>query len=245
MNRNSEARWDLFDSEEYESHNYAILRKEDDWILQKAVAFYRELEPGLDVVDVGTGPNLTPILAALPRARTITVWEYSATNVEWLQRVVAQPSLPENWAIVCHRLAELSSEYRDPSTILHELRSALTVRRESIFALPREAWDVATMEFCAESITSDRDEFVRGCEAFVGAVRAHGSIFATFMERSEGYSVGDVSFPAVPVTSNDLEEIFGPHVTNLEITHIPISVAIRTGYTGMLLLTARINARRT
>jgi hypothetical protein len=38
----------------------------------------------LDVVDVGTGPNLIPLFCALPRARRLTAWEYAESNVALL-----------------------------------------------------------------------------------------------------------------------------------------------------------------
>jgi hypothetical protein len=54
-------------------------------------------ETNLDFVDVGTGPNLIPLFCALPRARSLTVWEYAESNVAWLKADLAGDAMRPQW----------------------------------------------------------------------------------------------------------------------------------------------------
>ncbi len=54
--------------------------------------------PPLETIDIGTGPNLFPLLCALPRASRLTAWEFSASNVAWLEAELRAPQLRPQWS---------------------------------------------------------------------------------------------------------------------------------------------------
>ena len=84
---NAAYRWAQFDSEAYFQHYYGEPHADDDLVIRHAVEAMKRAPPTnaeLEMVDVGTGPNLIPLFCALPRARKLTVWEYAESNVAWL-----------------------------------------------------------------------------------------------------------------------------------------------------------------
>jgi hypothetical protein len=122
--------------------------------------------------------------------------------------------------------------------------AALAQRTEvvqgSIFDLPQRTWDAATMFFCAESITAEQREFERACRAFARAVRPGGVLAAAFLAGSNGYRVGELDFPAVSVTAATLARAFEASAGDIQVTGIgAMGEEIRSGYSGMLFLTAR------
>jgi hypothetical protein len=66
---NADYQWAEFDSEAYFQHYYGEPHPDDDRVIRCAVEAFKRVPPlgaELDVVDVGTGPNLIPLFCTLP-----------------------------------------------------------------------------------------------------------------------------------------------------------------------------------
>jgi hypothetical protein len=236
---NRDFAWDSFDPERYVAHYYADPHPDDDEVLRLtcgalASAGRRDLE----VIDVGTGPNLFPLFAALPVARRLTVWEYAPSNLAWLHKELVGQVLRPPWTHFWE--VARSAHGAGPEDPMAPLAASTEVCQGSIYELPARRWDAATMFFCAESITERQDEFERACAAFAGAVRPGGVLAAAFLAGSRGYRVGEEDFPALSVGVTELERAFAAHAREIRVTPIGARTEeIRSGYTGMLFLTAR------
>ncbi len=240
---NEDFAWSRFDPEAYVAHYYADPHPDDDRVVRltaealAAGAGAREIE----CVDVGTGPNLFPLLAALPVASRVTAWEYSEANVLWLRKELAGGRLRAPWTHFWSIAQSAHDRARaDIAEPIQALNAKADIVQGSIFDLPARNWDAATMFFCAESITERQDEFERACAAFAGAVRPGGVLAAAFLAGSRGYQVGTEDFPAVSITPDSLEAAFASLAENISVTLIgDRAEEIRSGYTGMIFLTAR------
>ncbi len=240
---NADYQWNEFDSEAYFQHYYGEPHPDDDLVIRHAVEALCRLVPspgaGLDVVDVGTGPNLIPFFCALPKAARLTAWEYAASNVAWLKAELLKDELRPQW----QHFWRVAREAYGPSERLADdpipaLRRKVCIEQGSIFDLPRHRWDAATMFFCAESITGRMDEFERACEAFAGAVKPGGALVAAFLVRSGGYEVAGRQFPVLALSAERIEAVFNGIADRVEARHIGIvEREIRSGYAGFVLLT--------
>jgi hypothetical protein len=239
---NADYSWDEFDTEAYFTHYYRELHPDDERVIRRTVAALAAATPAgdaLDVVDVGTGPNLFPLFAALPRASRLTVWEYAPTNVAWLKAEIERddmrPQFEEFWAVVRDAWGSARAL---PDNPYPALRAKADIRRGSIFDLPERQWDAGTMFFCADSITERLEEFDRACGCFARAVKPGGVLAAAFLLRSGGYVVADRDFPVLTLTTPDIAAVFDRLATNIEVEEIGIvEEEIRSGYSGMLFLT--------
>lgn len=240
--RNEDFAWTRFDPEAYVAHYYAEPHPDDDDVVRRtAAALAAAGQTDLDVVDVGTGPNLFPLFAALPIAKRLTAWEYAESNIAWLRKELARDALRAPWdhfwqvAASAHAPDKLPKG--DPTALLREKTEVV---QGSIFDLPRRRWDAATMFFCAESITARQDEFERACAAFAGAVRSGGVLAAAFLAGSRGYRVGEEDYPAVSITEASLRSAFEGLAEDIELAAIgQMGEEIRSGYSGMVFLRAR------
>ena len=235
--KNSDFPWDEFDPIAYQKHNYEVLRADDRQILTRTRDFFtvmdgRDGRDGKDGVDVGTGANLYPAMTMLPWCREISMIEHSAGNVAWLEEEVIDYSVlwDQYWEVLCD--VPMYAKVAEPRQALAE-RSV--VRKGSVFDLPRRTWDVGTMFFVAESISSQRSEFEAAVGCFLDALRP-GAPFATaFMEGSRGYQVGDHEYPAVPIEAPDLLRLLESGADEVVVERIGmVDTALRVGYTGML-----------
>jgi hypothetical protein len=242
--RNADYRWAEFDSEAYFQHYYGEPHQDDDRVIRLAVAAMKSAPPigaELDVVDVGTGPNLFPLFCTLPRARRLTAWEYAESNVAWLEAELARPEARWQW----RHFWDVAREAWEPDCRLPEdptslLRERCTISRGSVFELPKRRWDAATMFFCAESITGSRDEFEAACAAYARCAKPGGMLAAAFLVRSGGYIVADRPFPVLHVTAEEIEETFARHADILKAEQVGIvEREIRSGYSGFVFITGR------
>ena len=241
---NADYAWAKFDSEAYFQHYYGDPHPDDDRVIQCAVAALKRAAPlggDLDIVDIGTGPNLIPFFCALPRARSLTAWEYADSNVAWLNAELQRADLRSQWQHFwgVTRTA-YGQDWRLPDQPMRALRATCAVMRGSVFELPERRWDAATMFFCAESITEKYDEFVQAVAAFAKCVRPGGMLAAAFLVRSGGYEVSGRRFPVLHLSADAIETVFGMYADDATCDRIGIvEQEIRSGYSGFVFLTGR------
>jgi len=237
---NDDAPWDRFDSDDYFWHNYGHLRHDDAQIIEIVADFFVHCfdrsQPGnlAKAIDVGSGTNLYPALTMLPFASRVTLFERSPSNRQWLIDAVNEPqgSWNEFWkAIAADR--PTYQRIRDP---LDVLAGRAWVTKGNVFALEPNQFDLGTMFFVAESITTRDDEFRRATQNFVGSLVPGAPFAAAFMRRSGGYFVGSTFFPAYSIDTVDVESCLPPIARMSQIKRVD-SDDLRDGYSGMIVAT--------
>lgn len=239
---NADYQWSEFDSEAYFQHYYGEPHADDDLVIYRAVKALKQAPPTgeeLDVVDVGTGPNLIPLFCALPRARRLTAWEFAESNVAWLQAELRRHEMRSQWRHFWGVTREAyGSEWHLPDDPTSLLQHRCSIKQGSIFDLPERRWDAATMFFCAESITERHDEFEAACAAFVRCVKRGGALIAAFLVRSSGYNVAGRAFPVLQLSVDSIESTFSDFATEVKSEQIGIVPReIRSGYSGFVFVT--------
>jgi len=235
---NDDFNWDAFDSASYVEHNYAESHQNDlKFVARMRDFFVKEFEnrPGVPRgIDVGAGANLYPSLSMLPFCRELTLIDYAATNVKWLEDELKSgytATWDPFWKILSKH--HLYDEIEDPRL---ELASKALVQQGSVFHLDGEEWDMGTMFFVAESLTERIDEFHGAVASFMHALKPGAPFVAAFMENSTGYSVDDQPFPAVQIRDTDVRDSLEPWTQHYDGYRLDVGKAIRPGYTGMILV---------
>jgi hypothetical protein len=243
--RNDAAPWSDFDANGYWKFNYATVLPEDAQIIRRASSFLAGACGGRPqaarAVDVGAGANLYPALLMLPWAAHIIFTEYAESNLGWLAENLADAPGEWAWQPFWNLLANLPG-YQRISRPRHRLATSSTVRHLSIFDLPRRTWDLGSMFFVADGMTSDEDEFEAAVRSFLGSLIPGAPFMMAFMEGSAGYDVSGIQFPAVRVTPLSLETLLGNlpvHSTDILRTD-KSARPLRPGYNAMLLATGYV-----
>ena len=240
--RNDAVRWSDFDAGDYYAINYASVLPEDAEIIQCASKFLVEAcgEPGRlkRAVDVGAGTNLYPALLMLPWAEHIVFTEHAPANIDWLSDNLAAAPGKWGWQPFWDLVAGLPC-YRTIEDPLRSLAAGYEVRQVSIFDLPRRNWDIGSMFFVADGMTTDEAEFEAAVRAFLDALRPGAPFLMAFMEGSEGYDVHGLRFPSVRITPRSLDALLAVlPVTGTSVLRTDNSVrALRPGYDAMLFVT--------
>lgn len=235
--RNADLSWDEFDSYRYFDVNYRQMHEVDAQIIDHLRDFFDGT--GLrdaSGIDVGCGPNLYPSMAMLPFCSSIELWEYSKSNVAWLEKQLADYST--EWDPYWERLAQ-SPPWRAVDNPRQALQRCARPVLADLFALPERHWDIGTMFFVACSISGQLGEFDQAVRCFLRCLRPDAPFAAAFMIESEGYEVADVAFPAVSVRVDDVRSAMAAAAYNLEIHSITTASPHRDGFDGMVLVVGR------
>jgi hypothetical protein len=246
--QNADVEWDNFPSQDYWHRNYKEVLAPDKEILRLVGSFFSEALHGRArvrrAIDVGSGTNLYPALLMLPWAEQILLTDYSESNVRWLRDQVADDDPAWKWQPFWRQLQAFEgySQMSEPRKQLRlacaEKKRTPAIRECSVFDLPPAQWQLGTMFFVAESITRDPREFAGAIGRFAGALEPHSPFAAAFMSGSEGYPLGDVVYPALPVAADDIRERFARlRVSELRVKELETSQLVREGYEGMIVAT--------
>jgi hypothetical protein len=240
--RNDAAAWSEWDADGYWKFNYASVLPEDAQIIQHASQFLiqacgRHMQVRR-AVDVGAGANLYPALLMLPWARNVVFTEYAQSNISWLDENLADTSGEWPWQPFWDLVARLPC-YETVERPRHQLAAIHEIRHLSVFDLPRRAWDLGSMFFVADGITSDEAEFESAVRSFLGSLAPRSPFMMAFMDGSAGYEVSGVSFPGVRITMRSLRALVATlPVADTNILRTDNSVRrLRHGYDAMLLVT--------
>jgi hypothetical protein len=236
---NADVDWNRWPVSTYLAENYRDYHVSDDAVIVHHSAFYRGLAPKslTRTVEIGTGPNLYPLLLASGAAQHIDAVDRSHTGLSYLRHQLAQRPDPM-WDPYWQRCRALNPTL--PETM--ELALArVHVRQDNAFALAGSGYGLASMHFVAESVTEDADEFRQFCTAFVSTVEHGGYLLAAFMENMGRYQFGDGSqWPGIPIDTDAVERVFTPLTEELQISRVDTDPDLpEYGYTGMVLLRAR------
>jgi len=240
--RNVAAAWSDFDAGEYWHINYASVLPEDAEIIRCASKFLIEAcgmrSSFKRAVDVGAGANLYPGLLMLPWAEHIVFTEYASPNIHWLSENLADAPGEWHWQPFWDLVAGLPC-YRAVEHPRRRLAAVHEIRTVSIFDLPSRAWDLGSMFFVADGMTTDQAEFESAVRSFLGALVPDSPFMMAFMESSAGYDVSGIRFPAVKVTPASLDALLADlPVAGTSVLRTDNSIRrVRSGYEAMLLVT--------
>ena len=230
--------WYAFDVSAYIEHNYRRILPPDRVLVERLVSDWREIgalapQP-LRHADVGTGPNLYPLLVALPHVATSEALEVSASGRGYLLGQLEEvDGVWDQWRELIVGLGGAPGLSEDA------MRRAWRIGATSIYELPAASYDVTSSFFCAESITDDEAQFTAATASLAGSVAPGGHLLAAFMLGSRGYETAGAPYPAVPVELDDIARAFEPHLEVVSLEPIGAVEEVRSGYSGMAYLHAR------
>jgi hypothetical protein len=234
---NSDVAWNDFDTESYVADNYATLHDFDRHIITALSPYYRSLAPRSVArsLDVGTGPNLYPLMLAAAASRRQEVLERSARNVAYLRRAGHEGADP-TWAPFWRLSRQLNPAL---PTDLDGVLRGLTVHQGDAFHLPPGRYGLVSMFFMAESVTGDRDEFEHLSHRFAQAAAPGGHLVAAFMAGMPEYELGGQRLPSFDLDRHTLEAVMRPVTRQLRVWQLPADPTLPYRHDGVLLLTAR------
>ncbi|MFE2421152.1 SCO2525 family SAM-dependent methyltransferase [Streptomyces hokutonensis] len=237
---NADVPWDEFNPVDYISHNYRSVLPAD----AKIIAIVRDhfsdhfrRFPGRRIrgIDVGAGANLYPALAMLPWCDEITLLDRSSRNVEYL--LGQSDGYDANWDAFWRELCQNDGYAAYPHDPRERFKQVVRVEEGDLFHLAGQEgrWTLGTMFFVAESITASKTEFEQAIKCFFHYLEPGAPFAAAFMEKSEGYEVGGLDFPACKVRRRQIRRTLRGHAKGLRTFSVGKHDKVRDGYKSMIV----------
>lgn len=246
--------WDKFDPDAYVRNHYtAEILPEDQEIIRfvcdRLKVERAKLGKANLVADIGSGPNFYPAMLLAPYVAddgAIDMVEYGAANRSYMESAFARykdSGDPGEWAkyeqfMVGTGGSHYSGAYAKVCKISYPVQG-------SIFALPRNRYDIVTSYFVSDSITTSRAEFWESINAIARSIKPEGLLILAHMIGSHEYSAGaNTHFPSVELTASDVAEAYRDAMLDFELLDIKDErIKARTGYRGMTIAIARRKSR--
>lgn len=220
--------WKRLDPDAYFEFNYAEAHPCDLRLAELLDEAWRDLRLQGNVIELGCGANLYPILYALPWALSMSITDINARNLAYMQR--QREAIDPRWGQFVSRPIE------DHQSLLRGARIAY----QDLYALPFNVYDVVSMNFVAESVTDSADNLRLAMEVIADSLRYGGTLLASFMLGFTGSEYAGVEFPAVPFTFEEIQGFIEPEFVIERVEELPQGDRPqRDTYTGMGFVRAR------
>ncbi|MGY3201583.1 SCO2525 family SAM-dependent methyltransferase [Streptomyces sp. TE5632] len=237
---NAEARWEKFDPTLYVQENYSRLLSVDETIISIIRAHFsnhfRDIsEPLIHGIDVGAGANLYPALSMLPWCARITLLDRSKSNLDYLQQQM--DGHDDGWEKFWRKLCLDDAYASVPGGPWARLREVAQIEQGDILnpVDRRLRWQMGTMFFVAESVSTSTREFHCAVEHFLEKLTPGAPFAAAFMEHSDGYRLGRTWFPACDVSQADIDASIRRFTDSVQTYRIGKPGEVRPGYTSIIL----------
>ncbi len=243
--------WTQFDPAAYLDEYYGDIGFENLALLRFLAETYQRIPKGGVLLDFGGGPTIYPLITAVTRVDEIHFSDYLEANLEEVRRWIDGDPTAYDWDDFIRKALELENGSAcsddDVDRRAREIRSRVTrlTRCDASRTPPIESgtdeYDVVLTNFCAESATSDHDEWASYMSNIVSVLKPGGWLVMSALKGATRYSVGERSFPAVDISENDLFALLennGFARENIEVRSIPADRPTRD-YEGLMLAVAQ------
>ena len=232
-----------FDSKKYldEYHsNFSFIEKR---ILNFLHDFYSQLPDNrkLELLEIGGGPTVYQLISASKKVNSIVFSEFLKANRREVEKFINNSPAAFNWDKYFAYVAKLEKNH-SLENLKARLRSKIikVISCDLNKAKPvtlRKKFDIVSVHFCPESITSQEDKFVDYMENFFKYVKPGGWLVMGLLRQTHGYSVGKVFFPAFFIKKDYLEKLLKKHgFYNINIKEIIFKL---DGINGNIMLSAQ------
>lgn len=244
-----------FHARAYLHEYYSHLGEENRALLgffQRAYAAIFARVGAARLLEFGGGPTIYQLISAAQYPVSIDFSDYLADNLAevraWLDDLPGQFDWDDfvRYALACeHQPADQAAVEQRKRLIRSRVSQLLRCDARSAVPLGAPAaYDVVGINFVLESITQARSEWHALLDNVEPLVQPNGYMLMCAIVGATHYRVGQLYFPAVPITLDDICQQFGRRGFTIVCTH---SVAAehreQQGYDGIGMVLARKGAR--
>lgn len=241
-----------FHPHQYIDEYYAHIGEENQAILTFLHRTYRYLFSKIEkalILEFGGGPTLYQLISASAYPVEIHFSEYLPENRE--QIVLWLDDRPEkySWKKYVQFVLNLEGITPDEENVRarkKEMRKKITkvlhvdAKRPNPLGEHQRIYDILSVNFVPESITSDKDEWERCIQYMIPLLREGGYLIMCSIIGARSYRVANQEFPAVPIDQHEIITQlakYGCSIINTDF--VAAEHSGHQGYKGIFMLLAR------
>lgn len=250
-------RFDAFLPRAYLAEFYSEILAEDDALLKFFAENAGVLESCHEVVDIGGGPTIYPLISIAPLCRRITFCDYLRTNLDEVRAWASDKPESYDWSVFIERSLVHENKEHGPDAV--KARESIVkekivdfLRCDAFQSDPigeqyRHSFDVISSHYVSESITSNKRDWDRVMSNILSLLKPSGHIFMTFTEGLDYWLLGAERYSACNLTQQDIVTCLAQHGFSILKAHTifdPVSAGVQYRYAGRFSLYARREQQR-
>jgi hypothetical protein len=204
-------------------------------------------------IDFGSGCTLHHAMSLIPYVKELHLADYLQSNLDQVQTWLDNRSDSHNWDVYFRGVLALEKDLNvddisitDLDRRKQELRTKITnLKLGNIYnshpLSDASTYDLVASFYCAESITSTKDEWKNAIVNLFKLVAPGGTLLISALRNCHSYRVIDTKFSVAPVDETDLEAILLEHnfdPDSIEIRPVAVADSTDSGFDGICLVKA-------
>ncbi len=201
--------------------------EEDEFLMAFLHDVYQYLDPQRTLLEIGGGPTIHQLISARNKVETIVFGEYLKKNRVEVKGWREARKGAFSWDVYFEHVLKLERRSHEQSIL--EMKKTLRQKLRFIVPcnilearpmpfMPVRNFDLVSVHFCPESITSQESEFVAGMRRVISLAKPGGLLIMSFLKESSMYAVGKTNFCAFPLTEAKLKQTLA--ALDCEILHM-------------------------
>ncbi len=180
-------------------------------------------------LDFGCGPIVPYIFPVVPKVQEIHMTDYVSSNRAEVQKWLSGRDDAHNWrefTLETLRLegnsdpteAEANKREQETRACITRLLAGDVTKADPLGPVMREFYQLVTTHYCAESVTTSKDEWRIYMRNIMSLVKPGGVLIVSACGGGNFYRVGDRYFPGAGITSQDvLASLCDHNFTNIDL----------------------------
>lgn len=220
--------------QDYLTDYYTEILPDERFTLEFLVDSLRKLQPLPIALDIGCGPIVSHIFPVVPKVQEIHMAEYVASNRVEVEKWLAAREDAHDWrAFALETLllegtaptaAQVDAREQQARACVKAVLPCDVTNTNPLGSDKREFYSLVTAHYCAESISSNKENWYTYMQNIMSLVKPGGVLILSTCGAGNFYRVGDYCFPITKVNGQDLFACFDANNFNnidLRIRQVP------------------------
>lgn len=243
--------WNQWEPALYLRDYYQKVQPDEVETLKFLAERFAEIKGQPRMIEVGCGPTLHHVFAAVPYVSSVVMSDYLVENLSEVQKWIKNEVEKHDWTsfvkytLQCEGLKEptmeeVSERERQTREKIVETSVVDLSKIDSLGMGRKETWPLVLSCYCADSAIGDHvtwEEYMRNLASLVAP---GGVLITTALRKTAGYIVGDRFFPSANIDEDDLARVlkldFEPRSIMIEVRDVVGHQS--QGYNGIILAQA-------
>lgn len=235
-----------WETQDYLAEYYTEVLPDERFTLEFLVKAVQKLPPTSVALDFGCGPNLPHIFPVVPKVQEIHMAEYLASNRAEVEKWLLSRDDAHDWREFTLEVLRLEGNSAPTAAAANTREQAAracvtqvlpgdVTQADPLGAERRGFYPLVTTHYCAESVTTSKDQWRMYMQNIMSLVKPGGTLILSVCGGGSFYRVGDRYFPGAGINGQDvLASLCDNNFINIDLQIRQVSDHSKQGFSNII-----------